>query len=356
MAMTTIEMEEDVYQRNLDSLVADTPTLSPFARLETLIRRPLRGLQQAADQHATIRVIRDDGTPIPLVNSSRLGRQSTMTGNFILQGLSAPRQEKMQLSETFGQPYAFFFGERGRFINFDVILINSVDFNWRAEWSENYENVFRGTKLVELGARLYFTFDNVTIEGYMTATSEVRQSNNPFHVPVSFTVWVTNYEELSAVGSTSFPAATTLDSTGRAVAASRGLVSDNEDEYLVRDVFSRPSERALASPEDLAKSPEDIYLKSGQAVQSVVGGSQGLGGQFDGALDASGLFPSEELLSLEDVDLMSADSTLSDTTHGIIPLDDTTMPGVAQPPSLGTVGTPEGPDLSSFGVSTFGAV
>lgn len=53
--------------------------------------------------------------------------------NFILTSAVEARQEKFQIMETFGDPFIFFFGEKPSIYQFSGLLLNSLDYQWRAE-------------------------------------------------------------------------------------------------------------------------------------------------------------------------------------------------------------------------------
>ena len=79
----------------------------------------------------------------------------------MLQNVQEAHMEKHQIVETFGESYIFFFGEAPRFIDVSAVIINSHDFNWEAEWWDNYNRFLRGTKSVEQGARTYLFYDEI---------------------------------------------------------------------------------------------------------------------------------------------------------------------------------------------------
>jgi hypothetical protein len=104
--------------------------------------------------------------------------------------------------ETFGEPYIFFYGEKPRILNVQGLLMNTVDFNWKNEFWKNYENYLRGTKLVELDARIYFYFDDQIVEGYMLDASAQHDAQLPYHVPFQFTLFVTAHDYVGMLDST----------------------------------------------------------------------------------------------------------------------------------------------------------
>lgn len=171
-----------------------------------IARRPTRGLEIKEDTPAAIKVIQADGTELPLVDSSSAtGTSTSGYSNFILQSVTEARMEKHQIVETFGASYIFFFGESPRFLDISAVVVNSHDFNWEAEWWENYENNFRGTKLVERGARLFMFYDDNVVEGYMIMSQAAKVSDQPHLIQLSYRLFLTGYRNVSFIGSPQFP-------------------------------------------------------------------------------------------------------------------------------------------------------
>ena len=168
-------------------------------------RRPLRGLEIKDDTYAILKVVRSDGTEIKLVDSGDVSGQTTQYSNFILQSVKEARMEKHQIVETFGEPYIFFFGESPRFLDVSAVLVDSLDFNWYAEFWENYNNNLRGTKSVEQGARTYMFYDDNIVEGYMLMAQAEKTSERPLMASLSFRLYLTNYSNISFVGNPNYP-------------------------------------------------------------------------------------------------------------------------------------------------------
>lgn len=200
------------------------------------IRRPFRGIEIKDDTYATIKVITASGDEIPLVDSGgsiaassgnltpagskipskiKTSRKTSTTSysNFIIQSLRDSRQEKAQIMETFGDTYIFFFGERPRILTVQGLLFNTLDFNWRTEFWYNYENYLRGTKLVELNARIYLHWDDIVVEGYMLGADAEDNAELPYHIPMTFQLFVTNHTYLSAIGVDDYPIRSSLGSS-----------------------------------------------------------------------------------------------------------------------------------------------
>lgn len=181
-------------------------------RAEASVRRPTRGHLLKEDSYAIIRVMGADGNFIPVIDAAgeeilvQDGKAyTTYYSNFFVQTVMEERTEKQQIVDTFGETYIFFFGEAPRFVSVQGMLLNTADFNWRDEFWENYDRYFRGTKLVERGARLYLIYDEIIIEGYMMKASATESAQNPWVIPFNFQMFVTGYTALSSIGNPAFP-------------------------------------------------------------------------------------------------------------------------------------------------------
>ena len=181
------------------------------------VRRPYRGIQIKDDTYATLSVRRPDGSAIPLTSSSAVSGDDNAPGmvddysDFILQHIEDQRMEKQQIIETFGDTFIYFFGERPRVITLSGILMNTEDFNWRAQFWANYDKYLRGTKLVEQNARCYLSYDTVVIEGYVLSAGATDDGENPYSIPFNMSLILTNYFEYSSPGTRKFPRATVAD-------------------------------------------------------------------------------------------------------------------------------------------------
>jgi len=181
-------------------------------RNTTPVRRPVRGVEIKEDTYAVIRVALATGEFLPVIDAAG---ETVVTGdgkayttqytNFLVQQVVEERSEKQQIVETFGDSYIFFFGESPRLVQVQGLLLNTADFNWRAEWWDNYERYFRGTRLVENGARIYLIYDDILIEGYMISAQAQDTAQTPYVIPLSFQLFVTGYTNVSAIGSPDYP-------------------------------------------------------------------------------------------------------------------------------------------------------
>lgn len=164
------------------------------------VRRPLRGLEIKDDTYAIIKVVRADGSEIRLADSGSPDGLNTQFSNFILQNVTEARMEKHQIVETFGDPYIYFFGESPRFLDVQAILVDSNDFNWYAEFWDNYNRYFRGTRSVEMGARVYLFYDDNIVEGYMLMAQARKVADQPLQAALTFRLYLTNYSNVRFVG------------------------------------------------------------------------------------------------------------------------------------------------------------
>jgi hypothetical protein len=210
------------------------------------VRRPTNGIVLKDDTFATIQVVaRNGATMATLIDAGARkgdGKTTVQYGdrtttdtytNFFLQSVSENREEKQQIMETFGDPYIFFFGQRARVMQFQGVLLNTWDFNWEAEWWDNYENYLRGTRCVENDARLYLQYDNVMIGGYIIGCASQKQAEQRNFTTFSFTMFITDYTNLSN------PTLGDPQSRGSDWASKRGAEPSPSSEAL--DYLERPT-------------------------------------------------------------------------------------------------------------------
>jgi len=192
---------------------------SVAARGKNNVRRPTSGITLRDETFASIRLVSGDGVNQRIIdagsrlpNPDKSGEPLTVKvgdktyvanevySNFLLQNIAEERSEKVQVLETFGEPYIFLFGERPRVLNCQGILLNTWDFNWEAEWWANYDNFLRGTKCVENDARVYLAFDNTLVGGYILSSSATKVAQERHFVQFQFQLFVTYYESFSNLG------------------------------------------------------------------------------------------------------------------------------------------------------------
>ncbi|NDC22653.1 MAG: hypothetical protein EBZ49_00760 [Proteobacteria bacterium] len=109
---------------------------------------------------------------------------------FFLENVQEPHTERSQIVETFGNFYVFFFGERPPIYNFSGTLLNTNNLNWVEDYMFYYENFLRGTKCVDLQAKLVLTYGYHQVEGFLLNTSLNTTAVIEKGVSVSFQVLV----------------------------------------------------------------------------------------------------------------------------------------------------------------------
>jgi len=206
---TFVQIEPDAFNESFNNLAEDRRSgdyLDPSSEMrvgnDRHVRRPVRGIQVKDDTYATIQVRQANGVALPLFDAA--GRSATGRGthnsNFLLQQVQEQRAEKMQVILTFGAPYFYFFGEQPRVISVSGVLLNTEDFNWRAEWWENYETYLRGSQCVRNKTRVYLSWDDIVVEGYISNATAVEDSQNRNMVQFQFQMYLTNYQNISRIG------------------------------------------------------------------------------------------------------------------------------------------------------------
>lgn len=182
------------------------------------VRRPVRGTQAKAETFATLEVRTKDGKNILLFDSGgaieRGGKAfTTRYSNFLLQNIQESRAEKSQIVETFGPTYIFFFGERPSVYNISGILLNSADFNWKAEFWENYDKYLRGTACVDNATRVYLSYDDIVLQGYILSANVDNDAEKPELCSFSFQIIISNYINTTSIGDPNFPTINISDVT-----------------------------------------------------------------------------------------------------------------------------------------------
>lgn len=184
------------------------------------VRRPVRGIQAKEDSFATLRVVAGNGDAVSIIDAGsnrkhkvnpgdkdedffKVGnkRATDVYSNFFIQSVQEERAEKQQILETFGEPFIFLFGERARMVTFSGILLNTFDFNWEGEWWHNYDQYLRGTKCVENDARIFLSFEETLVTGYIIGSSANKNAQERNWVNFQFTMFITGYTNFSNLGS-----------------------------------------------------------------------------------------------------------------------------------------------------------
>ena len=165
--MTYVLVEADPFAAALAEMGSDSKyeTAAQVKDELSTVRRPYRGIQIKDDVYASLSIRSASNADMLLTSSSSRDDSGKVKrySDFILQSISDSRSERHQVMETFGDSYIYFFGEKPRMITLSGVLINSEDFNWRAQFWDNYDKNLRGTQLVRKGARAYLSYDTIVI-------------------------------------------------------------------------------------------------------------------------------------------------------------------------------------------------
>tara|TARA_R110002126_G_scaffold52672_9_gene142985 strand:- start:473 stop:1474 length:1002 start_codon:yes stop_codon:yes gene_type:complete len=188
--MPVIIFEKDLFV-DIDQQFQDNPQAEAFN-----VRRPIYGITLKDTRFAYMSLYQDvgDGNAaqvVSLLDSSAPGGYSDANHNFILQGVSESRQEKVQIIETFGDHFAFFYGEKPIVLQIQGMLFNTADFNWKNEFMANYENFLRGTKCAENRTRVFLGWDDVVAQGYLLNVQIQYNKDMPLVIPFSCNMLLT---------------------------------------------------------------------------------------------------------------------------------------------------------------------
>jgi hypothetical protein len=183
-------LEKDPFQSGESAALGD----AFLGRIENVdVRRPLGGIQVKEPRFAYVSLYQDVVNEnalqvVSLLDSSAAGGFSSANHNFILQGVTESRQEKVQVMETFGDDFVFFYGQKPVTLVVQGVLFNTKDFNWKNEFLANYDRFLRGTKCVENRTRVFLGWDDVLAQGYILDLQVSQTSQDPNVVSFAFTM------------------------------------------------------------------------------------------------------------------------------------------------------------------------
>jgi hypothetical protein len=224
----------DPSHANIANSVHQAATMSFTAAQEnsdTKVRRPLSGISVKPNTRATVQIVnKTTGVPIKIFNElgssnprnspdikakifdddgkklrvpvaagadfdaiNMANPQNLVWTDFFLSKVGEAREEKIQLTETFGDPILYVFGEKPRFLSFKGFLMNTQDFNWRAQFWENWDKYFRASKLVEGNNQMTLFFDDIHVRGYPINAVCQQTSDSPNVMVFSFNFYVVDY-------------------------------------------------------------------------------------------------------------------------------------------------------------------
>ena len=295
-----ILVSPDPFATSFDEVVRLTKAPKGGSRLgASNVRRPTMGLELKGDRYAYLRVTTPSADGVTLLvdagaEHDALGKgKSATNSNFLIQSVSESREEKTQLTQTFGVPVIFLYGEQARTIQVQGVLLNTDDFNWRAEWWENYNNYLRGTKCVESGSRVTLSWDDIVVQGYILNASAQETSQEQNFVTFTFSMVLTAYQNISNIGDVAGAHGDIAQAYEIDVGNNRtmsGLIEENRGRSQLAefDLRVRLLRQALGSTSSGAGSTFGKVMKGlniatslAQGVASAVGGGKGAWGLAD---------------------------------------------------------------------------
>jgi hypothetical protein len=115
--------------------------------------------------------------------------------HFFIQSIQTPKQERVQILETFTTSWIYLFVQMTPIYTFSGILLNYGDdsspddsHSWATDFMKVSDEQIRGTKSVESGGILEIAFDNILVQGYMLNSNLMRNAATPYGVPFSFSL------------------------------------------------------------------------------------------------------------------------------------------------------------------------
>jgi hypothetical protein len=121
------------------------------------------------------------------------------SNSFLLQGVNESFQEKFQISETFGEPILFMFGERQKIFQFEGLLFDTDSWAWKERFIDNYNKHLRGTKAVESGAFVTLITNSAVIQGFLLSCNIGQSVSTHGYVALSFAMFVQDRYPLAEI-------------------------------------------------------------------------------------------------------------------------------------------------------------
>jgi hypothetical protein len=112
-------------------------------------------------------------------------------GEFLLTDIRVSLDEKLQISETFGDAeIVYYFGRQPINVQFQGLLIDSPDNNWFIQFVEMYAHVMRGSELARNYELLKIITPNMTFVGTMSHLDWSQNSQRDTDIPFGFNMLV----------------------------------------------------------------------------------------------------------------------------------------------------------------------
>jgi hypothetical protein len=174
------------------------------------VRRPTKGFQTKKDSYALLEVKTRTGQNLLMIDSGGSIDNGNISygprnSNFLIQSIDEQRAEKVQMVETFGPLYLFWFGERPTMLSASGVLLNSSDFNWKNEFLANYDMYLRGTQCAQNKTIIHFSYDDVIRTGFIQSCSVSQGSELNELVNFNFQMIVASSIDTSIIGYNQIP-------------------------------------------------------------------------------------------------------------------------------------------------------
>lgn len=195
------------------SVIFDVTDQEDYNNRYVSIDSPLR--RNDSRDIAFFRIVTNDSKHDPIFpNFGAAYPQPGMTANkfkqFILLQLGEASKERMQIVETSQDFQVLFFNKKPEFLSISGILKNTIDNPWNVNMIFLWDNLMRGTKLVENGWILQFYADGQLYYGYPFEFNRSKIAPNDFTVQFGLTFIVTDRINLYNTDSTLTQSAQTV--------------------------------------------------------------------------------------------------------------------------------------------------
>jgi hypothetical protein len=117
---------------------------------------------------------------------------------FFLTNVQAPRSERYQVIETFGDWYIFFYGEAPPVYTFSGVVLNTPNYNWLNEFDFFYDAFIRGTAATRNVTRVYVTYGYQQVQGHILNFAYAIDAETDMAVRFTFSMVVVKRFALSA--------------------------------------------------------------------------------------------------------------------------------------------------------------
>lgn len=212
------------------------------------------------------------GTGNPLdqaINGGNFGGYA----NFLLTRVRGSLDEKMQITETFGDgEVVYYFGRQPLIFSMAGFLIDSVDNDWFVDWLNMYGHVMRGSQLAQNYELLKIVLPNMDLIGTMSHMSFEQDSQNDVQINFEFQFIVKQMVPTPVTG------------IARPLSNSASVLNfDTVDKFL--------GQQGINSIKSQAGAVLSTIQNPNSSVGDIAASLRGFGGGLSGAIGAGRLSP-----------------------------------------------------------------